>query len=241
MKRLFTTKSCLGALLSATAILVMPINTALATSLQSPASIKNAVSDYILGQIGEGKNDFEIELDSIDNRLRLQQCSAPLDTTVRGRGALRGRIAIAVSCTQPKRWKFYLGATVREFGNVVVSKQGIPRTTVLSVDDVELKYQELTPLRQGYYSSIDDIAGMVAKRTLLAGKPITPRALNRRQLVNRGDKVTIRATVSGIEVRMSGEALANGANGERISVKNLSSNRIINAVVTAQGIVSIVL
>ena len=74
-----------------------------------------------------------------------------------------------------------------------------------------------------------------------SGKIISPRAVNRRQLVNRGDKVIIKAVVEGIEVRMNGEAMGNGANGERISVKNLSSNRIINAVVTAQGIVSVIL
>ncbi|MBL4852002.1 MAG: flagellar basal body P-ring formation protein FlgA [Gammaproteobacteria bacterium] len=210
-----------------------------AQGVQSHASIEKAVFQHINEQLSSDGLDIEIELNRVDKRLRLQQCDQPLATTVRGIGELRGRIAIAVKCSSPKPWKFYLGATVRQFGKIVVAKQGIPRGTVLSHSDIHLKYTELTQLRQGYYQHIDDIVGMVTKRTLSGGKPIGPHTVNRRQLVNRGDKVTIRAVLAGIEVRMVGEALANGANGERISVKNLSSDRIIKAVVTSQGVVSV--
>ncbi|MBN4073752.1 flagellar basal body P-ring formation protein FlgA [bacterium AH-315-E07] len=220
--------------------LIVPISAHSDTTLQSHESIEKAVYLHINERISNN-NKIEIELNSIDKRLRLQQCNEPLETTVRGVGELRGRIAVAVKCSSPKPWKFYLGATIRQFGNTVVAKQGIPRGTVLSRNDVRLHYSELTQLHQGYYQTIDDVIGMVAKRTLNAEIPITPSAVNRKQLVNRGDKVTIRAVLAGIEVRMVGEALANGANGERISVKNLSSNRIINAVVTSQGIVSVIL
>ncbi len=211
--------------------------------VQSHASIEKAVFQHINEQLSsDGLDiDIEIELNQIDKRLRLQQCDQPLATTVRGAGKLRGRIAVAVKCSSPKPWKFYLGATVRQFGKIIVAKQGIPRGTVLSRNDIHLKYTELTQLRQGYYQHIDAIVGMVAKRTLSGGKPIGSHAVNRRQLINRGDKVTIRAVLAGIEVRMIGEALANGANGERISVKNLSSNRIIKAVVTSQGVVTVTL
>ena len=208
---------------------------------QSKESITQAVSVYLQDHIGGKGNQIEIELNSIDDRLRLIQCKAPLDIDLRSPTTKRGRVAIAVSCSEPKRWKFYLGAMVREYGKAIIAKASIPRNTVLSAADVELKDIELTNLHQGYYESIDDIVGMVTKRILASGKIISPRAVNRRQLVNRGDKVIIKAVVEGIEVRMNGEAMANGANGERISVKNLSSNRIINAVVTAQGIVSVIL
>ena len=221
--------------------LIMPLPAHADEKMQSHEAIENAVYRHINERISGNNTNIEIELSSIDKRLRLQQCDEPLETTVRGVGVLRGRIAVAVKCNSPKPWKFYLGATVRQFGNTVVAKQGIPRGTVLSRNDVRLHYTELTQLRQGYYQSIDDVIGMVAKRTLNAENPITPSAVNRKRLVNRGDKVTIRAVLAGIEVRMVGEALANGANGERISVKNLSSNRIINAVVISQGIVSVIL
>ncbi|MBL1433318.1 MAG: flagella basal body P-ring formation protein FlgA [Gammaproteobacteria bacterium] len=221
--------------------LIMPLGAYSANPLQSHESIEKAVHQHILTQIDGENANIEVELNQIDSRLSLQQCDQPLQTEVRGVGELRGRIAIAVKCSSPKAWKFYLGATVRQFGNIVVAKQGIPRGTVLSIPDVRLDYTELSQLRQGYYQNINDVVGMVAKRTLSADKAISPNAVNRKQLVNRGDKVTIRAILSGVEVRMVGEALADGANGERISVKNLNSNRIINAVVTSNGIVTVTL
>ncbi len=228
-------------LLTLLTALAIPLATHSAEPLQSHESIEKAIYQHISQHIGDNTTNVEITLNPIDNRLRLRQCNKPLETTVRGVGELRGRIAVAVKCSSPKPWKFYLGATVRLFDNIVVAKRGIPRGAMLSGDDIHLQYTELTQLRQDYYQRIDDVIGMVTKRTLSKGKPIGPHAISSKRLVTRGDKVTIRAVLAGIEVRMHGEALSDGANGERISVKNISSNRIISAIVTSPGIVSVVL
>ncbi|VEB41976.1 flagellar basal body P-ring biosynthesis protein FlgA [Chromobacterium violaceum] len=53
--------------------------------------------------------------------------------------------------------------------------------------------------------------------------------------MKRGDAVSIVARQDGIEVTSAGEALANGRQGEVIRVRNTSSNKIINARVSAQG------
>lgn len=222
-----------------TLMLTIPVSVSSAAELQSHDSIENAVHQHILKTIGTNSKNIEVQLNTLDSRLRLDACDHPLETLIRGTGAKVGRIAVAVKCNSPKPWKFFLGATVRQFGDVVVAKQGIPRGTVLSRNDVRLEQTELTNLRQGYFDNVDDVVNMVTKRTLVAGKTITPNSVNSKQLVSRGDKVTIRAVLSGLEVRMHGEALADGANGERIAVKNLNSQRIINAVVTSQGIVTV--
>ncbi|MBL1294207.1 MAG: flagellar basal body P-ring formation protein FlgA [Thiotrichales bacterium] len=221
--------------------LVLPLSVNSATTLQSHDSIEKAVYQHIIKKTGADNKNTEVQLNTLDPRLRLNACGHPLETSIRGAGAPLGRIAVAVKCSSPKPWKFYLGATVRQFDNIVVAKQGIPRGTVLSKNDIHLEKKELTNLRHGYFNSLDDVINMVAKRTLVGGKAITPNSVNRKQLISRGEKVTIRAILSGVEVRMYGEALADGANGERIAVKNLNSHRIINAVVTSQGIVTVTL
>jgi flagella basal body P-ring formation protein FlgA len=55
------------------------------------------------------------------------------------------------------------------------------------------------------------------------------------KLVKRGQQVVLLAQTSSIIVKMSGKAMADGAAGEKIKVKNLSSDRVIEGIVTENG------
>jgi flagella basal body P-ring formation protein FlgA len=57
--------------------------------------------------------------------------------------------------------------------------------------------------------------------------------------VSKGDQVVISARNSGLNVRMPGEALSNGAPGEQIRVRNLGSHRIIKARISGPGQVEV--
>ena len=66
-----------------------------------------------------------------------------------------------------------------------------------------------------------------------------PLHLQQAEVVSKGDQVVISAASASINVRMPGEALANGAPGEQIRVRNLSSSRVIRARVKAPGQVQV--
>jgi flagella basal body P-ring formation protein FlgA len=57
--------------------------------------------------------------------------------------------------------------------------------------------------------------------------------------VKKGERVTITAALSSINIKMSGKALSNGSIGEMIKVKNISSNKTIEAQVIRPGIVQV--
>jgi flagella basal body P-ring formation protein FlgA len=63
--------------------------------------------------------------------------------------------------------------------------------------------------------------------------------LKRANLVKRGSKVEIIANFDGLDVRMRGEALADGGRGDRIRVKNLSSGRVVTGTVSGSGVVHV--
>jgi flagella basal body P-ring formation protein FlgA len=77
--------------------------------------------------------------------------------------------------------------------------------------------------------------GMRLKRSLPMGAVLTPAYLESPMLVRRGDQVVIRADLPGMDVRASGTALGSAAAGERLRVRNESSGRIVEAIVTARG------
>ena len=68
---------------------------------------------------------------------------------------------------------------------------------------------------------------------------MTPRVLEAPRLVRRGERVTITARADGIDVRMAGKALMDGTAGERIRVRNINSDRVIEATVASPGMVEV--
>ena len=58
-------------------------------------------------------------------------------------------------------------------------------------------------------------------------------------LVHRNQRIIIEHTIGTISVKMEGIALSNGAKGDRVSVKNISSNKIIEGFVESAKKISV--
>ena len=56
--------------------------------------------------------------------------------------------------------------------------------------------------------------------------------------IKKGDKVTIRATHGVVTVATVGTAMRDGVAGEQIPIRNLKSNRLVNAWVIGRGLVT---
>lgn len=92
---------------------------------------------------------------------------------------------------------------------------------------------------RGAVSDWKEIEGKVLKRSLQANSIITTTVLKDRPVVKRGDKVLLVYRGKGLKVTAMGVARESGAEGEVISVVNLTSNKYIKGVVEDDGQVSI--
>jgi flagella basal body P-ring formation protein FlgA len=61
----------------------------------------------------------------------------------------------------------------------------------------------------------------------------------RPQLVRRGEPVTIALRQGGLSITTAGRALGNGAAGEFVRIVSLSTNRTLDGVVEATGLVRV--
>ena len=77
--------------------------------------------------------------------------------------------------------------------------------------------------------------GMQLKRNVSADNVLSYTQLENNRIVRRGDKVVISSGNSSVSVKMPGEALEDGTQGEQIRVRNTRSNRVIRARVTGPG------
>jgi flagella basal body P-ring formation protein FlgA len=115
----------------------------------------------------------------------------------------------------------------------------LKRESVLSNEDITLLEKDVGYLTQGYLTSLDQALGKKLTRSVLSDQILLPSQLEQAEVIRKGDQVTINAKSGSVVVRMPGEALSDGAPGQQIRVKNLSSKRVIRARVIGAGIVEV--
>ena len=83
--------------------------------------------------------------------------------------------------------------------------------------------------------SADQLIGMAARKPLRAGRPVSLSEVRQPILVVKGSLVTVRVSMPGIELSTTAKAIEQGAMGDVIRVMNLTSNRVVQAVVSGPG------
>jgi len=132
-------------------------------------------------------------------------------------------------------------AQVKLFRDVVVVTRPLKRTGIIGFEDVALRERDISQINQGYLTSVDQAIGQKLTRPMVTDQVITLVHLEQAEVIRKGDQVVISASSGALTVKMPGEALSNGGMSEQIRVKNLNSNRVIKAQVTAPGQVEVAL
>ena len=81
----------------------------------------------------------------------------------------------------------------------------------------------------------NDVIGLSARRPMRAGQVLNSRDLAAPQVIARNDMVEVLYQVGGIELTITGRAQRNAALGEPVTILNLQSGRLIEAVAVAEG------
>ena len=216
--------------------------TAPAGDFQSHQSILDAARAFLAEQATATHGGrVEASVGRLDRRLRLKPCNAPLETFMPRGARLKGNTSVGVRCPGQTPWKIYVSGSINVFGKVVVAAEPLLRGRAISEAQVKVVERELSGLSYGYFERPDKLQGMLADRAIPAGTVLTPNMVDAPQLVNRGDRVTLLADGDRIQVRMRGEAMSDGTKGERIRVKALDTQRVIEGWVVSRGVVKVTL
>jgi len=207
-----------------------------AEDYQSHDSIHDTARHFLLAQDPALQSDTaRLIRGKLDSRLRLRQCSTPLEGFLPAGGRTLGKITVGVRCTDSKPWSLFVPIQVSVFRDVVVAAELLARGSDLTSADVRIASVDLAELPHGYITDISDATGQILKRRLLPGAALTPAMLELPNIIKRGQRVTILVRTGRMEVRMAGKALDHGAVGKRIGVINLSSKQKLEGVVNASG------
>ncbi|NBF02701.1 flagellar basal body P-ring formation protein FlgA [Pseudomonas sp. Fl5BN2] len=195
------------------------------------------VEDYLATSQTEGR--YEIQVNQLDPRMHMPACDKELTASLESPAQPLGRVTVKVRCEGASPWTVFVPAQVKLFREVVTSSRALKRTGIIEPDDVVLRERDISQNNQGYLTSVDQAIGQKLVRPMVADQLITLAHLEQAEVVRKGDQVVISARSGTLNVRMPGEALSNGGMSEQIRVKNLNSQRVIKARVTAPGQVEV--
>ena len=181
------------------------------------------------------------DIGQIDPRLQLPTCAQPFSVALFNPPTpLAGRITLQMQCDGPSPWKIYVKATLHVMKNVVVALRPLVRGYALTLADVQLEARPLASLRQNYFENTAAVSGKKLKQAIAAGTVISATSLDNARLVSKNQQVTITSGINAsINVKTNGVALRDGNLGDRITVRNSTSNKVIEATVIAPGLVSV--
>lgn len=199
--------------------------------------LEQAVDDYL--QRSNIQARHEVQINRLDPRLRLPLCDQPLTTTLETPAEPVGRVTMRVRCDGAAPWTVFVPGQVRLFREVVTLVRPVKREGVLSDADIMLAERDVGLLNQGYLTEIDQAIGRKATRAMQPDQVLAPVHIRQAEVIRRGDQVVISARSGGINVRMPGEALSDGALGKQISVRNQRSQRVVRARVIGPGQVEV--
>ena len=107
-------------------------------------------------------------------------------------------------------------------------------------DDVRMARIHVTTVHAEVARDPAMVIGMQLKRQIPAGVPIPISELMQPTQITRGEPVRLQLQVGGLSLAGQGMALESGASGERIRVRNVSSQAVLEAEVVGPGVVRVV-
>lgn len=208
-------------------------------AFQPHESIYKIAKNYIADNI-DTTSEYSISISPIDRRLKLPLCEQPLQSFSKNESLKNGRVSIGVRCSSRKNWSLYISATIKIYKNVYVLAKPLLKGQKITKAHLTLEKVQQSKLRRGYLTDFSQIKNKQAKRHLSIGTVINPANFAEPKVIHRGEKVIISASSPYFDIRMPGQALMDGVKGQIINVKNVKSNRMIQATAIKPGLVSVI-
>ncbi len=181
---------------------------------------------------------IEYTVNSLDSRLSMKDCPDTLETELKSRSNI-GRVNIRVSCNELNPWSLYVPVDVDLYRPVVTTISPIAKGEMLTRGELEMREMDISQLNGSYFTVMEEVTGMQAKRPIRADKPVIANYLEPPLLIKKGEQVQMTARSGGLIVKIAGIALMDGHKGQQISVRNNQSKRVVEARVSGPGQVSI--
>jgi len=123
---------------------------------------------------------------------------------------------------------------------VPVLKHQVRSGDVIGKDDIDLKSFPQESTHSDTVSDISDLVGKSPVRVISPNRPVRSSEISAPALIKKNALVQMRYKTDSMEITTTGQALADGAKGDVIEIRNTASKKITRAVVTNNNTVDVI-
>ncbi|MDJ0911174.1 MAG: flagellar basal body P-ring formation chaperone FlgA [Woeseiaceae bacterium] len=226
--------ACLGTLLA-----VAPVHADEQQVWHDVADIAQTAEAFVLDRAAGSNGRTSAKAAALDPRLRLAACDTPLSASLRPGARVGPRTVVSVACEGARPWRVFVPVEVAVRSQVWTARHPLPRGHLLTAEDLVADERDVSRMNSGYVSDVNMLIGQRLKSSVLAGRALTLQLVEADKLIRRGQSVTLAANAGGVEIRMTGTALMDGAMGQRIRVENVNSGRVVEGIVRSREVVEV--
>lgn len=212
---------------------------ALAAGVYNQLQLKQDVTNFLAAEYRQTPHErIEINVGNLDSRLRLEQCPVPVEFATQDQTGLGGNISVKAQCPAGNsNWAVHIPVQVVIYREIPIAVKDITRGETITAGHLTTSLVNISSIRQGFAADSDAAIGREAKRNIGKGEPFRTALLDAPTTVKRGEQVRLESMAGSIKVSSSGIAMTDGRLGQKIRVRNDSSERIVTGVVRGQGLV----
>ena len=202
--------------------------------------LENVAKQYILAQFTE-KNDnirYNVKVSKVDrNRDFGGKCTGYLSAKLLTPEIKKNSI-VKVICRRDKNpYSIQIPVSIIVQRATIVASENIPKGSPITNAMIEKKFVNENLILNSSITDPSLIIGSKTKKDIRVGEFLKISDLC---LVAKGDVVTITARSHGLEIKATGVAMEEGKLNETISVKNMKSGKIIQALVKSANLVEVI-
>ncbi|WP_298636551.1 flagellar basal body P-ring formation chaperone FlgA [uncultured Umboniibacter sp.] len=232
---LFTSRRAIGIpipLLSfALAALLWSAHTVASTNL---SEVQKSVEGWVAQQVQDDLVEQHLELVSFDLAVRLppalsqvESCEDDLIFRFATDEVAWKQRSVTIEClNNSQRYRLRSELTLEVQVKVWVARFELPRNHLITQSDLEQRVLDAGQLRRGFVTDVDHIVGMETLRRVRSSNVFHPSELKSPSVAKRGDEITVYTRSGGLEVEVLATALDNGALGDEIRARNLSTGAV---------------
>ncbi len=176
-----------------------------------------------------------VEATRIDSRIYATNCSNQLQTSLASKINPSGNTSVLVECPIDN-WKVYVPVKAELMMPLITSITSLAKGHMITSSDLNQTLVNSRIYRRGGFVNLDELVGSRVKRSVRAGNIISKSDIC---MVCRNDSVIIKAEKGELAILTKGTSLGDGAIGDRVSVKNDKSKRVISGIVTDIGEINV--
>ncbi len=187
--------------------------------------------------------ESEIEIGSIGNLKGVELPPGDVSLQIAERPAqpgARGALLSVEIILDGKPYRaFWTNVEFLVHAEILQAARQIPYGKTIALQDVRTAQVEIRDARIACLRKPEDAVGLVARRTLLPGDPLTRESVTSPLLVRSGETVHLRLERNGVRVVALAQAEQDGKLGQFIRIRNLEFSRPLKAKVVGRGEVKV--